>query len=558
MKLGTVMKCYKQIQLPQKAINLIKNLTSKWLCQDMRAFSIVKDTGLRNLLQEFIILTDEYRTILKGILKEPYENRCICICPDLWPDSYKQISYMGISISFVDKDCNYKSLDLCCRPYMESDHSDANILVSIQRCLMPFDLIDFDQLHFASDRGANLVRALRNYDTLFCYPHRLNNILKRAFFQSKSNKEQQTKTSSTLACTSLISNTTVTNEIDQENEDNVYSSSSTDNEDDKVEPTLPINNKLRKMKFEDLTLAAQEIIKTVTRCKKLVEFVKRSGCNKDIQSFGGIALQQSTVVRWLSLINLLESIVLSYKVTKRVLINRKQQMKLKGIDEKVLKQIIRLLKPFKQVLKIIQTTNTPSLYMVLICTHKLRKTLSSFDELTNYHSPLSTNSSSDIENDIHEEIDMTENEGMKILRMRILALLNLTFELDIRHYCATLLHARYRQLKRCTKDKHDQTYKYIRKRMSEIIKVNQEKDIQPPQKKIKSQQSFLQQYEDNSDPERCFDECDTSGSEDYAFITPKADELSRYLSMDIDKSSLTDNPLDFWRKNQSVSRYCQN
>ncbi|CAF4579579.1 unnamed protein product [Rotaria socialis] len=502
MKLGTVMKCYKQVQLPQKAINLIKNLTSKWLCQDMRAFSIVKDTGLRNLLPEFIILTDEYRTILKGILKEPYENRCICICPDLWPDSYKQISYMGISISFVDKDCNYKSLDLCCRPYMESDHSGANILVS--------------------------------------------------------NKEQQTKTSSTLACTSLISNTTVTNEIDQENEDNVYSSSSTDNEDDKVEPTLPINNKLRKMKFEDLTLAAQEIIKTVTRCKKLVEFVKRSGCNKDIQSFGGIALQQSTVVRWLSLINLLESIVLSYKVTKRVLINRKQQMKLKGIDEKVLKQIIRLLKPFKQVLKIIQTTNTPSLYMVLICTHKLRKTLSSFDELTNYHSPLSTNSSSDIENDIHEEIDMTENEGMKILRMRILALLNLTFELDIRHYCATLLHARYRQLKRCTKDKHDQTYKYIRKRMSEIIKVNQEKDIQPPQKKIKSQQSFLQQYEDNSDPERCFDECDTSGSEDYAFITPKADELSRYLSMDIDKSSLTDNPLDFWRKNQSVSRYCQN
>ncbi|CAF4902987.1 unnamed protein product, partial [Rotaria socialis] len=445
---------------------------------------------------------------------------------------------MGISISFVDEDCNYKSLDLCCRPYMESDHSGANILVSIQKCLMPFDLIDFDQLHFVSDRGANLVRALRNYDTLFCYPHRLNNILKCAFFQSKSNKEQQTKTSTTLARTSLISNTTVTNEIDQENEDNAYSSSSTDDEDDKIEPTLPINNKLvnkkqvaiktndvnnnnqRKMKFEDLNLAAQEIIKTVTRCKKLVEFVKRSGCNKDIQSFGGVALQQSTVVRWLSLINLLESIVRSYKATKRVLINRKQQVKLKGIDEEVLKQIIRLLRPFKQVLKIIQTTNAPSLYMVLICTHMLRKTLSSFDELMNYHSPSSTNSSSDIENDIHEEIDITENEGIKVLR--------------------------------CTKDEHEQTYKYIRKRMSEIIKVNQEKDIQPPQKKIKIQQSFLQQYEDDSDPERCFDECDTSGSEDYAFITPKADELSRYLSMDIDKSSLTDNPLDFWRKNQSV------
>ena len=56
MKLTKVMKCYKQVQLPEKEINLVKDLTCKWLCQDMRAFSIVEDIGLRNLLQEFIIL----------------------------------------------------------------------------------------------------------------------------------------------------------------------------------------------------------------------------------------------------------------------------------------------------------------------------------------------------------------------------------------------------------------------------------------------------------------------------------------------------------------------
>jgi hypothetical protein len=56
MKLGTAMKCYKQVQLPEKEINLVKDLTCKWLCQDMRPFSIVEDVGLRNLLQEFILI----------------------------------------------------------------------------------------------------------------------------------------------------------------------------------------------------------------------------------------------------------------------------------------------------------------------------------------------------------------------------------------------------------------------------------------------------------------------------------------------------------------------
>lgn len=68
--------------------------------------------------------------------------------------------------------------------------------------------------------------------------------------------------------------------------------------------------------------------------------------NKDIQANGGIALKQSTIVRWLSLIDLLESLVKSYKQTKKILINRRQQAKLNKTDEYVLKQLICLLKPF--------------------------------------------------------------------------------------------------------------------------------------------------------------------------------------------------------------------
>ncbi len=112
------------------------------------------------------------------------------------------------------------------------------------------------------------------------------------------------------------------------------------------------------------------------------------------------------------MIDLLESIVRSHKATKRVLINRKQQSKLTGIDEEVLKQLIRLLKPFKHVLKIIQTTKSPSLYMVLVCTHMLKRTLASFDELVKYQTEASTDDLNDAENIPAEEVeDIVESEG---------------------------------------------------------------------------------------------------------------------------------------------------
>jgi hypothetical protein len=42
--------------------------------------------------------------------------------------------------------------------------------------------------------------------------------------------------------------------------------------------------------------------------------------------------------------------------------------------------------------------------------------------------------------------------GVSYIRQRILALLHDMVDLDIRHYCATLLHLDYRSLKGCTND----------------------------------------------------------------------------------------------------------
>ena len=81
------------------------------------------------------------------------------------------------------------------------------------------------------------------------------------------------------------------------------------------------------------------------------------------------------------------------------------------IDEKIVEGLIHLLKPLKKTLKLIQTGNSPSLYMVLICTLSLRKTLSSFKNLISSTS-LVDNSDIDKSNPSDDDDeDITEGEG---------------------------------------------------------------------------------------------------------------------------------------------------
>ena len=111
------------------------------------------------------------------------------------------------------------------------------------------------------------------------------------------------------------------------------------------------------------------------------------------------------------MINLLESILFSYKHIRRVLSIKKQQSKLMIINEQIVAGLVRLLKPFKDMLKLIQTGNSPSLFMVLICNINIKKTLASFKALKSYSSPRK-NDDQDIEDKINDDIeDVIESEG---------------------------------------------------------------------------------------------------------------------------------------------------
>jgi hypothetical protein len=79
---------------------------------------------------------------------------------------------------------------------------------------------------------------------------------------------------------------------------------------------------------------------------------------------------------------LLESIDRSFKETKKILQEKKKSF---PVDRWIIKRLIRLLRPFKHAMTIIQKGNEPSLYLVLICVMTLRKALNSFDNLNKFN-----------------------------------------------------------------------------------------------------------------------------------------------------------------------------
>ena len=54
--LDHIPKNLKQIKLDDKEINNFKILISKWICEDLRPFTVVEDGGLRKVFQELISL----------------------------------------------------------------------------------------------------------------------------------------------------------------------------------------------------------------------------------------------------------------------------------------------------------------------------------------------------------------------------------------------------------------------------------------------------------------------------------------------------------------------
>ena len=108
---------------------------------------------------------------------------------------------------------------------------------------------------------------------------------------------------------------------------------------------------------------------------------------------------QATVVRWLSLIELLESVKRSYKQIKKVLMKKN---KIFVLDKSIISQLIRLLQPFRHVMVVVQKGKAPSLHLVTIAILTFRRALHKHTSVIKYSKHYEMNSSTQDESEDEE------------------------------------------------------------------------------------------------------------------------------------------------------------
>jgi hypothetical protein len=154
-----------------------------------------------------------------------------------------------------------------------------------------------DKITFVTDRGANFIKALMAFRVLLCVAHRLNNVLKKTFYQEISKKKTivspgKILTTSTSVCRTVITPTktemtTITTrtfaqaspevneeDIDDKNDIDTEESSDDDNDDDDdvVDYTSTT--------IANLPPPAKAIPDMIKDCKSLVKYVKKVKINK--------------------------------------------------------------------------------------------------------------------------------------------------------------------------------------------------------------------------------------------------------------------------------------
>ena len=341
------------------------------------------------------------------------------------------------------------------------------------------------------------------------------------------------------------------------------SSSEEISSDDESNETSPSKFVAANTSLSELSPKARELLDIIATCKQIVKYVKlvrdlvdgvvpfsndflfKSGFNKPIQDAGGIALKQATVVRWLSLSNLLESIESSIDHVRSMLsksTNNKQCFKLNRINIDGLRDLIGLLSVFKDVSLLVQTGARPSLHMAYIAINKLERHLNGTDvDKEGQTIGIDDLHEGDRQNFINQFNQFFFILGTEFFRKRLFQLLRTMFAFDEKHMASAVLHPLYRRLTFANVHLKGMAHSYIRQQINEILCSSDHQDtvvIEPSTKKHKSMED---QFADPDDVNI------VNGVDVDPNFVLKNDELERYHRLNIEDEYKQSNPLPFWR-----------
>ncbi|CAF0844168.1 unnamed protein product [Adineta steineri] len=559
------------------------SLIASWVCQNMRPLSIVEDEGFVNIIQKCLrwnngafsningneILASRWsisreisrqandiRQRIGGVLRTAAEQGFLAISPDLWSDKFKQHSYLGLTAHFVDERHILHSIELCCEPYNEINKRAPSVRkVAITFALSKFGLDNLmNKITFVCDRGSNLVKALEDYEVVHCFPHRLNNVLKRTFYSAGTQDKVERKKKKQSSNKNQHTTHVTWNNFATDDDDLLMDYDDRDSSESECEyDDVPLDEKsvelaLRSLSSsperdhmnvveKDLPPYAAQVLAIITRCKQLCCYVKRVNWNPLLQELSKPTIKQEVIVRWLTMSQLLESILASYSSLTNIAGDKGVLHTLPSIDIASVGAITALFAPWKNVIERVQTTTTSSLHLVVTSYWYLLESLIVTRD---------------------EAADKTA-QGIVFFKRRARQLLKAMFNLHDLHWIAATLNPRTRMLKLATESERTHTYDLIHAELSKIIQMNQANDVQAiqppvitssspasaPHKKFKS---YTAHYDDELD---CSESSKNVTTSMYA-----RRELEIYLQMKLSKcmniNNEDDDPLIFWQEQESI------
>ncbi|CAF4894958.1 unnamed protein product [Rotaria socialis] len=241
------------------------------------------------------------RNLLKIKLVAAADDYRLSISPDIWSDKYRNISYLGATAHFVGDNGIYHYFDLFCSEFKWKNKTALNVLKMLEAQLSVFGLKDImDKITFVTDRGANFIKALMAFRVLLCVAHRLNNVLKKTFYEEISKKNtivspSKILTTSTSVCRTEITPTktemtTITtrtftkassevNEEDIDDKNDIDTEESSDDENDDDDDVVDYTSTT----IANLPPPAKAILDMIKDCKSLVKYVKKANLNRELQ-----------------------------------------------------------------------------------------------------------------------------------------------------------------------------------------------------------------------------------------------------------------------------------
>lgn len=100
------------------------------------------------------------------------------VCLDVWTDDFKKISYLGITIHYIDDKYRLNCRVISCKTLdINSSKTGAYIKKKLLHVLNYYGINPNENVVFVTDRGSNMIKALEDFDRQNCGNHFVCNVV---------------------------------------------------------------------------------------------------------------------------------------------------------------------------------------------------------------------------------------------------------------------------------------------------------------------------------------------------------------------------------------------